>query len=125
MAELAIVHFKITIATSVRVSAAVDLGDFELVGLAMPAAWDAASITFWASPYHHDEERRRAELSTTYNPVTDSDGGALAVAAAADKYIAFTQAEKELVGGLMSTKLVSSADQTADRIIAGIVKPRL
>lgn len=98
----------LTIADEGTTTAAVDLRGWAARGIHMPADWDAADITFTASPTE----------TGTYQTVKYSDGSATAIAtatittAAADVYIPFVG---NLAVAMVSpgwVKVVASAAQT-------------
>lgn len=65
------------ITSGVSLSTAVNIDPYRLVGIAMPATWTAANLTFQAS---HDN-------GTTYNNLYDDLGTEMTVTAAASRYI--------------------------------------
>lgn len=67
-----------TIAASGSLSSEVDFGIGTLVGIAMPAAWTAAALTFQVS----------TDGGITFNEMTTSAGVAVSFTAAAGQYIA-------------------------------------
>lgn len=103
----------VTIANGQSLSAAINLGGLELVGLAMPAAWTAASITF-------------AGLTSdgvTFGKIQNEAGTELTITGpAAGLYIALSQAVTGVVRGLGQIKVRSGTAgvpvaQGADRIL--------
>lgn len=66
-----------TIAASASVSGEVDIGGATIVGIHMPADWDAANLTFQAAH----------ETGGTYWDVYDDAGTEVSVTAAADRAI--------------------------------------
>lgn len=102
-----------TIASSGTVSDAVTLGQGDvLVGIEMPSGWDAANITFQNS----------IDGTTNFIAVNDADGNAVTVTSpAADKFIALSPVG---IGGLATIKIVSSATQTAERILKLVIVRR-
>lgn len=75
--QIGLATFTATIATGQSLSGEVDIGANSLVGIAMPAAWTAASITFQVSP---DGGTTWLELQTVSSEYT--------VTAAASQFIA-------------------------------------
>ncbi|HVB67971.1 MAG TPA: hypothetical protein VNE67_08970 [Acetobacteraceae bacterium] len=71
-----------TIAAAGSLSGAVGLGSKTLVGIAMPAAWTAAALTFQAS----------ADGGTTWLEVYSSSGTEVSLTAAAGQFIAIDPA---------------------------------
>jgi hypothetical protein len=70
------------IANGQSLSGALNLGGLRLFGIAMPAAWTAANLTFQMSP----------DGGTTWVNVYDANGSELAATAAASRYIAIDPA---------------------------------
>lgn len=70
------VFFPVTIANGQSLSEAVNLGGYVLVGIHMPAAWTAASLTLQGSA-----------AGATFGNVFDDEGTELEVDAAASRYI--------------------------------------
>lgn len=64
------------IAISTSLSAAVNLGEKVAIGILMPAAWDAANLTFQGSVD-----------GVSFSNIYDSSGNELTVTAAASRYI--------------------------------------
>lgn len=77
MAEIGITPLQVTIANGASLSGAVAIGDHVPVGIAMPAAWTAASLTFQVS----------ADGGTTWLDLYDTAGTEVAYTVAADRYI--------------------------------------
>ena len=111
---------NVTIASGANITDALNVGNGRLVGIAMPAAWDTAAITFQAS----------ADGSTYYD-LYDSDGSEVTIsssAAAASRYLAFTSAMLPVFAGLRYLKIRSGTsatpvNQTADRILTLVKRP--
>lgn len=87
-----------TIANGTSLSATVDIGGTTLAGIVMPAAWDAANLTFQAS---HD--------GTSFNNLYDALGGEKTVTAAASRFIALDPAD---FAGVRYLKLRSGTSGT-------------
>ncbi len=106
------VVIPVVIANGTSLSAAVNLGGLELVGVAMPAAWTAASLTF-------------AGLAAdgTYGKIQNEAGTELTITSpGAQLYIALSQAVTGVVRGLGSIKVRSGTagtpvNQGADRTL--------
>lgn len=98
-----------TIAASSATSGEVDLEGGKLVGVIMPAAWDAATLSVQAS----------TASGGTFADVYSSAGAQVSWTVAASQYIAIDPAT---VGGVEFVKLVSSATQTAQRDLTVIVE---
>ena len=105
-----------TIAQNQALSGAIDLGSASLLAIAMPAAWDAAKLTFQASD----------SLAGTYQNVYDDAGFEVTVTAAAARVIAVDVAALKL-GALRYVKIRSgtaavAVNQTAARTLTLLVK---
>lgn len=72
-----------TIALNASLSGAVHLGSGVLTGIVMPAAWDAAGLTFQVS----------ADDGTTYNNLYDEFGAEVAVSASTSRFIRLNPTE--------------------------------
>lgn len=68
----------VTIANGASLSGAADLGSLHLLGIVMPAAWDAASLTFQVSPD-----------GVTYQNLYDASSEVAYTGAAAARNLAF------------------------------------
>lgn len=107
------VVIPVLIASGGSLSAAINLGGLELVGVAMPAAWDAANITFVGL----------SADGSTYGKVQNEAGTELTITSpAAQLYIALSQAVTGVVRGLGSIKVRSGTaalpvNQTANRTL--------
>jgi hypothetical protein len=66
-----------TIALNTALTPEIDLGAGRIVGILMPAAWDAAVMTFQASP----------DGGTTWGELVDKTGSALSFTVAAGTFI--------------------------------------
>lgn len=71
-----------TIAINASLSDAIHLHNMRLFAIQMPAAWDAANLTFQGS----------ADAGTTYYNVYDDNGAEVTIAAAALRFIIFDPA---------------------------------
>ena len=118
MSQLTIVRWHIA-DTGVASANEVDLRAFQLVALQLPDDWDAATIGFKSRPGLNGGDALAA--LDVAQVVTDSDGTACTVSAAASKYVVFTTTEKEMVSGLAVTTLTVSAAQSPARDIIGLV----
>lgn len=99
-----------TIAISQTDSDEVDLMAGAVVGIIMPAAWDAADIQWKCS----------LVTAGSFLPTFDGDGVRIGVKASASQHIDLTRGGHS-VGGCRFLKVISSATQTAERIITLIV----
>lgn len=88
-----------------------------LVGISMPAGWDAASLNFQASI----RATKGGEPVGTWLTCTDADGANIDVVVAAD---AFVLLSPNAFQGVEFLKLVASAQQSADREITCILTRR-
>ncbi len=104
-----------TIANGQSLSTGVPLGAKSLVGIAMPAAWDAAGLTFQVS----------VDDRATWLDLVDTSGTALAATVAAAQFV---QIDPTKWKGINNVKVRSGTagapvNQTADRAIILIVRP--
>ncbi len=102
------------IANGTSLAAAVNLGAGRLAGIQMPAAWDAANLTFQVS-----------QDGVTYQNLYDATGAEIVVTAAAARYIALNQ---QLWTGINFLKVrsgtsVTPVNQTAARSVVLIATP--
>lgn len=96
-------------------SAEVDLEDFVLMAILMPAAWETAVITLQGA----------AESGGTFGNVYDDEGNEVTIQAAASRCIGID----EVAGALAALRYVklrsgtgaSAVDQTADRVLTLIL----
>jgi hypothetical protein len=99
----------VTIANNQSLSGPINLEGATLVAIEMPAAWDAANLTFQAS-----------SDGVTYNDLYDDSGTEVVVTAAASRFIIF-RADKEIVGArhlkVRSGPVGGPINQTAERKI--------
>lgn len=112
-------YATMTIASGQSISAGIALGEKTLVGIAMPAGWDAASLTFQVSA---DDGVTWRELRST--------SGAVAYTTAAAGHVAFNADEQATWRGVNRLKVRSGTsgspvNQTADRIITLVLKTSL
>jgi len=76
-------QIELSIAAAASQSGTVDLRNFLVTGIVVPAAWTAADLTFLASAGAQDG----VSATGVWNPVYDADGIALAAVAAASRHI--------------------------------------
>lgn len=103
-----------SIANGASLSTAIDLEGSSVIAIQMPAAWDAANLTFQGS---HD--------GTTYADLYDSSGE-FAVTAAASRFIVVDPI-KLLSARFLKVRSGTTGvpvNQTAARTIVLVVKPR-
>lgn len=103
---------SVTIANGETTSGAVNLQDYAIVGLHMPAAFTGATITFQAA----------TSESGSYNDVYDSDGNQVSASVAADRAIGLSGAEADALAPWNWVKLVSGSSEGADRTITLAIK---
>jgi hypothetical protein len=101
------------ISSGTALSPEVDLGIRSLVGIAMPAGWDAAALTFQAS----------VDGGTTWQEMTTSAGVAISFVVGAGQYMAV---DPTLWRGVNAIKVRSGTsgapvNQTSDRILTLMV----
>lgn len=104
-----------TVANGTALSAEVDLGAKALVGIAMPAAWTAAAMTFQVS----------ADGGATWLELTTTAGAAVNYTVANGQFIAVDPAQWK---GINAVKVRSGTsgvpvNQGADRTIGLVVRP--
>ncbi len=102
----------VTIASGQSQSGIVNLGGMELVGVAMPAAWDTAALTLLAL----------AADGSTFAPVKNEGGTEFTATVAAGSYTAFSLATTGVLRGLgqiraRSGNLTTPVNQTATRVV--------
>ena len=108
-----------TIANGASLSDAIDLRDYAIAAICLPAAWTAAAITFTAS----------ASQSGTYNSVYDDAGTEVAIASAnvVASRVLVNKAILEQLAGLRWVKMRSGTaatpvNQGADRAVTVLLK---
>lgn len=103
------------ITSGAAVSAEIDLGDKTLLGIAMPAAWDAAHLTFQVS----------VDGGVSFQEMFTSAAAAVDITVAASQYFAIDPAMWRGVNclKLRSGTLAVPVNQTADRLITLVTKP--
>lgn len=105
------------IAGGVSLSPEVPLGAKTLVGVAMPAAWTAASITFQVSP----------DGGTTWLDLVDSSGSEVAITASANQFVQIDPAVWRGINMVKVRSGTSSApvNQGADALVGLVVRSEL
>jgi hypothetical protein len=125
VARLAYQEVKIVSGTSL--SAEFDLRSHDLIGIDVPAGWDAAGITF-TSCFVPDGVRL-VPATEAFDKVVDDAGAEVTIAAvAASTYICFGTEMQAKLRALGRTKLRSgtsttAVNQTADRLLTLILSP--
>jgi hypothetical protein len=116
-----------TIASGAALSAEVNTGGGEIVGIQMPAAWDTAGITFQALVR---EVREPLPVVSTFGNVLDATGTEVALSGAgiaANAYIAISAGvSARFFNGLGRIKIRSGTsgtpvNQTAQRLVGVVV----
>jgi hypothetical protein len=107
----------LTIALNAALSDQADLEGYALVGILMPSAWTAASLTFQVA----------ATSGGTFCDVYDDAGAEVTVSAAASRYIGLTTADALCLSAARFLKLRSGTtgtpvNQAAARTITLILK---
>lgn len=110
-----------TIASGQSLSAQVDIGPKKLVGIVMPAGWDAADITFQASP---DGGTTFGELFSTDGVAADAVAAVQIHSPAAAQYIVIAPEQLRSVNSLKVRSGTSGApvNQTASRAVLLLVR---
>ena len=107
----------VTIAAGASLSSAAGIGNFSLVAIEMPAAWDAAAITMAVS-----------WDGLTYRNVYDALGNEYSLAVAASRYVLVKPDEGQSFPHfikLRSGTAASAVNQTAEATINLILRPVL
>lgn len=103
----------VTITSGTSLSPAVPLGDWTLCGIAMPAGWDSAGLTFQVS----------IDGGTTWLEMQDG-ASALSMSAAAGQYLAF-EPFKWIGANMVKVRSGTSGapvSQSADRVLTLITR---
>lgn len=120
-------YIEAKIPTGTALSLEVELRAHRLVGIHMPAAWDAAAISFASCIV--DDNRKGFVAAQPFDPVKDSAGAEISITVAANTYVVFTPAHRDALSGLGRVKIRSglvgaAVNQTADRQIILVTEPR-
>ena len=112
---LGIEFFAVTIASGNSLSAAISIGAKTLVGLQMPAGWDAAGVTFQAS----------YDGGTTFGDVHNAAGEFAVASVAAGQFVGIDPAIWRGVTTIKVRSGTSAApvNQTADRVVTLAARP--
>jgi hypothetical protein len=107
-------QLPVTIASGTSLSPEVTTGGKTLLGIAMPAAWDAAGITFLVS----------VDGGVTWLDLYDQTGANVALVAGASQYILL---DPTLFSGINDLKVQSGAtgaavNQGADRVLTLVLR---
>ncbi len=100
-----------TIAASASLSGPVYVGHGMIVGIQMPAAWDAADLTFQASAD-----------GVTYNDVYDFQGNEVDVKTAASRYVTLDEPKIGPWIKIRSGTTGSHVNQTLDSILSVVMQ---
>ncbi|SHJ70439.1 hypothetical protein SAMN05444159_1273 [Bradyrhizobium lablabi] len=113
MGAIGITPVSVTIANGTSLSAAAPLGDSVLTGIAMPAAWDAAGLSFQVS----------ADGGATWGEM-QSISAVVSVTAALGQYIALDPAIWRGINMIKVRSGTAAAPvaQTADRVLTLVTK---
>lgn len=93
---------SVTIANGASLSSAVDLNDFEIVAVQMPASWTPADLSFQGSVDN-----------STFQDIFTSDDAELVVEAAQARYVALMEPEISALKGCMWVKVRSGVTAAA------------
>lgn len=107
--SIGLTQTSVTIANGTSLSAAVPIGDKVPVGIAMPAGWDAAGLSFQVS----------VDGGTSWNELYDTSGNAISFTVAASRYVYM---DPTVWIGINMIKIRSGTsgspvNQTADRVL--------
>ncbi len=122
MGRLAYTEARWTIGADAVLSAEIDLSDQRIVGIVMPATWDAAAISFQGAAI--DPNKRPGSAGDGTEPlqdVYDSAGTQVSVTAVQGHYVALTEAHRNMLACLRRVKLRSgltgaTVNQTGNRL---------
>jgi len=89
----------------------VDVRSHDIVGIEMPAAWTAASITFQGC-FRNDGASGTA-LTETFQNVFDGAGAELTITTLVSQYVVLTQAQQFATRGLARIKIRSGTSGVA------------
>jgi alpha-D-ribose 1-methylphosphonate 5-phosphate C-P lyase len=109
MGAIGLAQTLVTISNGTSLSAAVPIGDHVPVGIAMPAGWDAAGLTFQVS----------CDGGVTFNELYDNGGNETTFTVSSGRYIPL---DPTVWVGINHIKIRSgtaaaTVNQTADRIL--------
>lgn len=93
--------FQATFALNASLSNELDLNGYQIVGIQMPASWDAADLSFQARPPGH------GGANTTLQDVYDSADAELVIQAAAARFVVVTGTAMDALMGLPYVKFRS------------------
>lgn len=107
-----VTHFSLTIANGGTTSEAVQLREYVMVGLLLPATLTSTAITFTASNLE----------GGTYVDVYDSDGNQVSLIVAASRAIGLSGAEADALAPFEWIKVVCGSAEGAERTIVLVKK---
>lgn len=90
-------------------STEVDLRNFDLVGIIMPAGWTAAGLSF-AACWKSDGSGSSTTLTETFIPVRDDGNLEVTLTVAANFYVVLSTANRDKLKALGRTKLISGTN---------------
>jgi hypothetical protein len=101
------------------VSNALNLRDYEVEGIMLPAALTSVAITLESRAADTDD----SGAAIARRAVKDSAGAAVSLTVAANTYVSFTAAHAQAFKGLADTRLIMGSAEGADREFYLVVKP--
>lgn len=109
-------------------SQVIDIRSHEILGIEMPAAWDAAKISFLATV--RNDGAAGTSLTETPQEVVDQAGTEVSLTVAQGTYVVFNRDTQALLQGLARVVIRSGVaalpvNQTADRIVRLILGQQL
>ena len=103
---------EVVIDNGETVSAEVDLEDYTMMAIMMPAAFTGTAITFQASDVS----------GGTFYEVMDGAGNAVSLVVSNEEIISITEAKKDALAPLRFLKLVSGSSEGAKRTLKLLLK---
>ena len=110
--------FTATIADGATTSGAIDLREYDVVGMQFDASFEGATISFTGCA-HPDPG---APDSPGYDAVVDQSANALSVTVTDDRYIVFDEEWQRNLAGLAWCKIVSASTETGAQTIRIVAK---
>lgn len=112
MSDLTVVEFKVL--SGATASTESDVRGLQVLGFYLPTLTSTA-MTFKARP--RDKQQGATSIGTTARAVSDSDGNAMSITVASDKFVALTGAELDCMAAIPFLTLVMGTAEGADRVI--------
>jgi hypothetical protein len=117
-------QITVTIASGQSLSSQADIGPYRLAAIVMPAAWDAANLTFAVAA---DDETQGGQQATTFQPLYNDAGTETSATAAASRVIGVDN----VAGALAACRYIKirsgtvgvPVNQTATRTLTLLLKP--